>query len=268
MDAVTAAHRARRAAGRRHPVEDFLYDYYGLRPGRVRRWHPGAGVVLAGDGATGRAGWRWYVGDDAGARLDVAAFLADRADTVRAVHRMLTAVAAHAPALGCFGLHEWAMVYRATDDQRRHRLPLRLGPEGTDQVVEALTLRCSHIDAFRFFTPQARVRNTLHPTRAAQAELDQPGCLHVTMDCVKWALRLGPAVPGELLADCVELARDARVTDMEASPYDVSGLGYGVVAIETAEGRAEYVRRQRTLADRAAGLRRQLIDVCAGLLGR
>ena len=46
-DAATAAHRARRASGRKHAIEDFLYDYYGLRPSHLRRWHPGAGVVLA-----------------------------------------------------------------------------------------------------------------------------------------------------------------------------------------------------------------------------
>ena len=97
---------------------------------------------------------------------------------------------------GCFGLHEWAMVYRAAE--HRHAVPLRLGQEGTDAVVEASELRCTHLDAFRFFTPEAVSRNarvatpTGLPTREAQADLEQPGCLHAGMDLYKWAVKLGP----------------------------------------------------------------------------
>lgn len=46
---------------------------------------------------------------------------------------------------------------------------------------------------------------------------------------------------------------------MEASPYDCRELGFGVVPIETAEGKAEYVRRQRKLAEDAAPLRHRLV---------
>ena len=46
VDAATAAHRTRRVDGRRHPVEDFLFRYYANSPARLRRWHPGPGVVL------------------------------------------------------------------------------------------------------------------------------------------------------------------------------------------------------------------------------
>jgi hypothetical protein len=160
----------------------------------------------------------------------------------------------------CFGLHEWAMVYRA--DERRHALPLRLGREGTDAVVESLPLRCSHIDAFRFFTDEAVPLNAVTPTRAQQPELDHAGCVHVTMDLLKWALKLGPLVPGALLLDCFELARDARALDMRASPYDVSDLGYEAVPVETASGRAAYAGQQRRLAERAAPLRGRLLAVC------
>ena len=45
-DALTAAHRARRAAGERHPVWDFMFTYYPVKPGQLRRWSPGAGVGL------------------------------------------------------------------------------------------------------------------------------------------------------------------------------------------------------------------------------
>ncbi|MGY1620321.1 3-methyladenine DNA glycosylase [Geodermatophilus sp. SYSU D00691] len=268
-DALTAGHRARRATGERHAVEDFLFEYYSTRPSLLRRWHPGAGVVLApaDGGPAPHADWRWYAtGDDGAVRLDVAAFAADRGDTVRFVHRLLSATAARQVHTGCFGLHEWAMVYR--QDGHRHPLPLRLGQAGTDAVVEAHPVRCSHFDAFRFFTPAAVPLNRLQPTRATQVDLEQPGCLHASMDLHKWAGKLAPAVPGELALDCFELARDVRLLDMQASPYDLSSYGQPAVAVETAEGKAEYVRRQRAFAERAAGLRERLIAVCAGLLAR
>jgi hypothetical protein len=268
-DALTAGHRARRSRGEAHAVEDFLYTYYDTRPALLRRWHPGAGTTLLADAGrpAPQSGARWYATDpDGTVALDPAAFLADRGDTVRFVARLLTATAGRPASTGCFGLHEWAMVYRAADD-RRHPLPLRLGQRGTDAVVEAQQIRCTHYDAFRFFTPEAVGRNALQPTRATQTDLEQPGCLHAGMDLHKWSLKLGPAVPGELALDCFALAADVRLLDMQASPYDLSAHGRPAVAIETPEGRAEYVRRQRALADRGAGLRRRLLDVCGTLLG-
>lgn len=268
-DDLTAGHRDRRAAGAKHPVEDFLYEYYALKPAVLRRWHPGAGVRLAAgpDGSAPHAAWRWYTTDDDGAvRLDLAAYLADRGDTVRYVHALLVATASRPAHLGCLGLHEWAMVYRQDDDRRRHALPLRLGREGTDAVVERHPVRCSHFDAFRFFTPEAVPRNALQPTRETQPALEQPGCLHATMDLLKWCLKLGPLVPGDLLLESFVLASDVRRLDMQASPYDVSSLGEPAVAIETPEGKAEYVRRQRAFAERAAPLRARLAAVCAAAL--
>ncbi len=98
------------------------------------------------------------------------------------------------------------------------------------------------------------------PTRERQAELEQPGCLHAGMDLYKWAVKLGPLVPGEVLLDAFELARDIRVLDMEASPYDLRAWGYEPVAIETPEGKAEYVRRQRGFAERGQALRARLLE--------
>lgn len=266
-DALTAGHRARRADDRRHPVEDFLFEYYPTRPSLLRRWHPGAGTALepSSSGPAPHASWRWYGRDaDGVVGLDAAAFTADRGTTVRFVHRLLSATAARPAFTGCFGLHEWAMVYR--EDEHRHRLPLRLGRAGTDRVVEDHQIRCTHFDAFRFFTPAAAGRNRLQPTRASQVELEQPGCLHVSMDCHKWALKLGPAVPGELALDCFALARDVRVLDMRASPYDLRGHGYQPVAIETPQGKAEYATAQREFSRRAAALRQRLIEVCEQLV--
>ena len=151
------------------------------------------------------------------------------------------------------------MVYRTTNT--RHDLRLRLGKQGTDAVVEAHSIRCSHYDAFRFFTPAAKPLNFQVLERTDQVRSDQQGCLHATMDLYKWATKLGPLVPGRLWLDCFELARDVRILDMEASPYDVRPLGFGVVEIEKSSGKAEYVTRQRLFSQRALPLRRQLIEI-------
>jgi hypothetical protein len=266
-DELTARHRSRKAAGERHAIEDFLFEYYNTRPSLLRRWHPGAGVALAPAGSKSppHAAWRWYSTQaDGTVGLDGDAFMGARESTVRFVHDLLSATASRPPQLGCFGLHEWAMVYRQVE--HRHPLPLRLGQEDTDAAVERHQIRCTHFDAFRFFTSSAVPLNRVQPTRRTQPDMEQPGCLHAAMDCHKWAMKLGPAVPGELALDCFELARDVRALDMQASPYDLSDYGETAVPIETPTGKAQYVERQRRLTQRAATLRSALIDVCKGLL--
>ncbi|SDS08353.1 hypothetical protein [Corynebacterium timonense] len=247
-DRWVGPHRARRSAGTTHPVWDFLFDYYRLRPSHLKRWQPGIGVELE-DADTFR-GRRYVDVDTHGtARLNLDELLEHRGADLRRVRDLVARIGASQAHFDCFGLHEWAMVYRTGEP--RHDLPLRLGAAGTDAVVESHQLRCSHIDAYRFFTPAARPLNLTVLTREGQADNDQPGCVHVTMDLYKWAAKAGPIVPGDLLLDCFELATRARRLDMEASPYDCRGLGFDVVPIETPEGKAEYVRRQRELSDHA-----------------
>jgi hypothetical protein len=233
--------------------------------------------LLLGGAAAERLSWRWYhdvrvTSPDGSAMravgLDRSAYLADRGDTVAFVVELLSATQSRPTQLGCFGLHEWAMVYRQPAAKLRHEdWPLRLGPSGTEGVVEQLQIRCTHFDAYRFFTPEALGRNAFRPRRETQIDLEQPGCLHATMDLYKWAGKLGPLVPGELLLDCFALARDVRVLDMRASPYDLAALGYSPVKIETAEGRAVYVAAQRAFADRGTRLRTRLLDVLTGVRG-
>lgn len=256
-DELTADHRERAARGERHPVWDFLFTYYGYKPAVMRRWHPGEGVVL--DGASDRRDWRWYVsaGPTGEVRVDGAAFRAERAQLITGVGRILRATAGRAAGFGCFGLHEWAMVYR--EHEHRHAVPLRLSAADTDAVVEAHELRCTHFDAFRFFTPAAVPRNRDALARELQPAREQPGCLHAGMDLYKWAIKLGPLVPGDVLLDAFELARDIRLLDMRASPYDLREWGYAPVRIETPEGKADYVRRQRAFADRGATIRSRLL---------
>jgi hypothetical protein len=260
VDAATVGHRARRTDGTKHPVEDFLFTYYANSVTALRRWHPGVGVELAAASTTERAAWRYYRAADDVVAVDLDAYLADRGPRLGAVRRLLAATVDRPAAFGCFGLHEWAMVHRLDPEGVRHAdWPLRLGPAGTDRVVESHQVTCSHVDAFRFFTPTARPLNTLQPTRDQQVALEQPGCLHAGMDCYKWAYQLVPLVPSELVMDCFDLAREIRVLDMRASPYDLSALGYEPVAVETREGKAVYVEAQRGFAARSQELRRRLL---------
>jgi hypothetical protein len=273
----TGPHQQRRREDRSHPVLDFLFTYYSHPPGRLLRWHPGAGAALDGPAAAARlaepfttevAARRPDGSPGTGTGLDVPAFLARRGDLVERTADLLRATAGRPGAFGCFGLHEWAMVYRPDDGEVRHPLPLRLGTEGTAAVVERSRLRCTHVDAYRFFSRRALPRNELRPTRGTQRDLEQPGCLHATMDLYKWAYKLSPAVPGELVADCFALAAEVRELDMRASPYDLADLGYPPVAVETPEGRSAYVAAQRGFAARGAVLRRRLLEVCEDLLAR
>jgi len=261
-DALTAGHRERRARGERHAIEDFLFEYYSTRPAHLRRWHPGAGVAL--EDAREHAAWRFYRDDAGVTSVDVAAFWEARGAGVIAIERLLRATAGRPARFGCFGMHEWAMAYRA-GDEIRHALPLRLGQDGTDAVVEAHPIACTHFDAFRFFTPDAAPRNQLQPTRETQVDLEQPGCLHATMDLYKWATKLAPAVPSTLTLEAFALALDVRRVDMQASPYDVSSYGLEAIAVETPEGKREYARRQRDFADRGEAIRARLIEALAGL---
>ena len=272
----------RRARHEVHPVEDFLFTYYTLKPGQFKRWHPGAGVILLD--APERASWRFYrpateqelleagcapkqaraQAEAASAvTVDVTDFVERRATALAFTHEILRNTAAKKGQFGCFGMHEWAMAYKSVENNIRHDyLELRLGAEGTDRVVESHRIRCSHFDAFRFFMPQAAPMNELQPTRETQRVLEQPACLHANMDVYKWAYKLLPLVDSTLVMDCFDLAWDARELDMRAAPYEIRAWGYEPIPVETAEGKAEYVRIQRELSERSIGLRERLLEVC------
>jgi hypothetical protein len=250
-----------------HPIDDFLFEYYANPPAKLLRWHPGLGVVLAGESARQYLSFKEYSETREGITAGVLQISPQRLESVRWLHQMLRRTAERAGIFGCWGLHEWAMIYGAST--LRHReWPLRVTRGEVAKVVESFGLRCTHYDAFRFFTPVARPLNRWQPTRATTVRLEQPACLHANMDLYKWAFKLAPFTASELVADCFELAVQIRALDMQASPYDFTALGYPPIPIERPEGRAEYEARQRHFASLAAPLRRRLAQVCEQIIER
>lgn len=252
------AHVARQSRHQAHPVIDFLFQYYPYRPGTLRRWTPGVGVILEGESARALLSDAHYEEREGGVALKIPEFSQRRREGVEWILRLLETTAAREPRFGCFGLHEWAMVYRSPN--RRHSaVPLRM-PEGDlARFVESQRIVCSHYDAFRFFTPAARPLNALQPSAEMRLAHEQRGCLHANMDLYKWAMKIWPWIEAELVADAFLLAVEIRELDMRASPYDLRALGYSPVRIETEEGRREYQQLQKALADRAQLIRLRLI---------
>ena len=235
---------------------DFLFEYYPYSPGRLRTWHPGLGVILQGTWSP-TSGMQAYLHTAEGWTVDPRTADPQRLGLTL---RILEGTAARPAQHSCFGMHEWAMLYRASPTDIRHRgQALRLDIDAVSRTVDEIGLRCTHIDAFRFFTTAALPLNATTPTRASQPDEEQPGCLHANMDLFKYAMWFQAYVPGELVLDCFELSVRAREIDMRASPYDFSELGYAPIRLETPAGRQEYVGEQRMLADAAAAVRSRLV---------
>ena len=264
VDAWSEGRRNRH--GQRHPIDDFLWEYYSMRPGHLRRWHAGVGVALTG--AVEHAQWPHYVQVEGAVYVDPTT-LGERRRTFEWVRELLQQTLTRDPRFGCFAVHEWAMVYGLEQHEVRHeQAPLRLTPVEIAQVVErAAPLPCTHYDAFRFYTPGAAPLNVLQLTREDQVAFEQPGCLHANMDIYKWCYKLAPFISSTLTADAFALARDVRTLDCEGSPYDLTAWGVTALPIETPTGRSEFARRQRAFAERANALRVRLIAEIDDVLG-
>lgn len=264
---IVLPHAQRRSRHEKDPTADFLFEYYRFRPARLREWHPGAGVLLA-DADLDEDSDALFTPVNGYVRVEGGIMQAPGPDSIsnpkaflrgtRWIHTLLKATHRRVPLLGCFGLHEWAMLYRS-DSTRHDQVPLRISHSLLQETVESVGLRCSHYDAFRFFTPDARPLNPESLTRESMPEKEQPGCLHANMDVYRWAFKRAPWIGSDLIMDAFELALDIRTLDMASSPYDLSGWGIVPVPVETNEGRAAFVKAQRDFQDRAYPLRQRLI---------
>ena len=264
----TEPHRARRRVGKSHPVHDFLFVYYRYSSMKLEKWHPGAGVVLQGAANQidqfPKKAYR-VLGSD----LICEPSLMSQKERERLVWiaDLLRRTQANRSNYSCLGLHEWAMVYRGKEIRHEQSTALRLPQSEIDRVVESRPLTCTHFDAFRFFADEAKPLNRTLPTLNGRPEFEQPACIHANMDLYKWAFKSMPWVGSDLLRRCFDLAMLAREVDMRASPYDLSEFAeYEPIKIETADGRAEYEREQRAIADAAVPLREELAAKIDGMV--
>lgn len=258
----------RRSRQEKHPVHDFLFTYYNFSPAKLKQWMPPLGVTLeVTEEDLIEMPWlaaERFIRTGDTVTLDETKLGDHTRGLARWVSTLCVNVLERAPRFRCFGLHEWAMVYRQSREQIRHAgYELRMAPDDLARFVESQNIGCSHYDAYRFFTPEAKPMNALQPVLETRLEMEQGACLHANMDLYKWATKLWPWIGSDLVGRVFVLANEGRDLDMRASPYDLAHLGYEPVCIETSEGRQRYETEQRTLATRAVPLREELGQAAA-----
>lgn len=256
---------AKRASRQKDPLLDFLFEYYRFRPAQLLRWTPGFGVVLKGKESQRFLEKKGFVCTEDGVFLDPTNIPDNRKRSIRWMASLLRGTAERSPSYGCYGMHEWAMVYRA-DAVRHDQETLRMTPEEIAAFVDSRPVRCTHFDAWRFFTDDAKPLNRFTLSRDNQQDVEQPGCLHANMDLYKWAYKLFPWVSSALLRDAFELAIEARTIDLQASPYDMRARGLEPIRVETEEGRLLYQQRQRGLYEKSVPVRTQMFEVCERMI--
>ena len=260
--------RHRRDRGERHPVEDFLFEYYPYAFSLIEQWHPGVGLSLRYKNLetlppqfTGKR----YRRENGICFLDLAKVTDKERSRLEWIASLLRATQSHIPNFACHGMHEWAMVYRAEEIRHSSIAPLRLPQEEIDALIESRSITCTHHDAFRFFATDARPLNRIQPTLDTRHENEQPGCVHANMDLYKWAAKSMPWIGSSLLIEAFALATQLRDLDMRASPYDLSEWGVIPMKIETTDGRRDYEAQQRRLAGFTNELRTRLIEAIEGI---
>jgi hypothetical protein len=193
---VTLKHRMHSAKS--HPIFNFLWRYYRFTASSLTRYSRGMGVILqdADESAHGSIilSNSMTSFDNIGCSYDVnqieglppfAQFGKKRLTRNRDI------LLERKPFFGCFGLHEWAMLFSGnkntakspvndalisdsitqnkselqsdTKQQEEEALSLRLPQSTIDSVVNATPLRCTHYDAWRFFRPEAKDMNVIAP---------------------------------------------------------------------------------------------------------
>ena len=259
------SYRKRRGLGETHPIYDFLFGYYQMNRQKLIQWRPMSNMRLEGDGAKGFLKDERYSEFKDGIGLDPLSMSNKEVERIRWVANLIRLSSRRAPAFNCYGLHEWAMVYRS-DRIRHESTPLRLRNQQIEEVVHAMPIRCTHYDAFRFFTEDAKPLNAQILRQDDRANFEQFGCVHFNMDLYRWSYKLSPWIGSELMDDCFRLAIEARTLDMRASPYDLSKYGFEPIRIETQSGRIEYRAEQQAIYEKGQPLAKRLLHDCEKLL--
>ncbi|MBA3602662.1 MAG: hypothetical protein H0W50_03270 [Parachlamydiaceae bacterium] len=261
----------RRGLGLKHPVLDFLFTYYSCSPLKLKQWVPSfEETLIITPEVRKENSWLtnyWFISDGNTLSVNRERIPANTFGLAAFVEELCSNVLQKPPRFGCYGLHEWAMVYKSSTEAIRHKgFRLRLSPEELASFVESQSICCSHYDAYRFFTEEARPLNILNPLLDTRLQMEQSGCLHANMDLYKWASKLWPWIGSDLIAKAFLLAVEGRELDMRASPYELTDEGYEPILIETEEGRKQYQKEQQLYAERSLPLREELRAFCKRFL--
>lgn len=234
-----------------------MFEYYPISAKKLQTWHPGFQFRLQATAQpkTEFAETIYRIAKEISVNPD---WLDSQQAEVIAEIDFLTATASRPARTGCFGLHEWAMVL-GQDELRHSSWPLRISQPQIAKTIDEVGLRCTHFDAFRFFTDKAKPLNPLQLIRADQLKVEQPGCLHANMDLYKIAMRWVPILGSLFARQCFRLARDIRTVDMQSAPYDLIDLGVKPIKIETPEGRLLFANKQKAFSERAQVLRTKMV---------
>lgn len=262
----------RRSLGFKHPIYDFLFTYYTCSPAKLKQWVPSLeDCLFFPEDLRDEYFWfnnDWFFIKENFLFLNTQKINESLLGLAKFIEELCQNISQRSYRFGCFGLHEWAMVYKLPNHAIRHNAhPLRLSMEEISQFVESQAICCTHYDAFRFFTEDAVPLNQFTPSLKNRLKLEQGGCLHVNMDLYKWATKLWPWIGSDFIAKTFLLALKGRELDMRASPYDFKHLGYEPIQVETHEGRKQYQKEQQDYAEESALLRKELLNFCQKLIG-
>lgn len=275
----------------KHPQFNFLIEYYGLKGAkgvkRLARWPPGShpgGILLEGATSDDFADTLHLSGctefdASTGAFYSPSRFVEGKSSPSAAAapyvwyRNIMQRTLEADPVLYCYNLHEWSMQYQPTPDaptppsaKYQAHIPLRVSREVIQRTVERRGTHCTHAHALTYFSPSALPLNT--PPAIPKSQIlsyEQPACVHAHMDLLQYAVRLGPFLSSSndtddqpLLPSILQFVLQARELDVAASPYHVQAThGIPTVAVETANGRALYRKRQERLL--ASPVRQQLL---------
>jgi len=257
LEPILLPYFQKRSAGKKNPVIDFLFEYYHFRHSHLMKWSPGIGIRLEKTDLFKPDISELEVSDTA-YYVDPGSIPENRIDSFKWILKFLISASEKPPSFGCFGMHEWAMVYKA-NKIRHSYLQLRMSMREIADFVESRPLICTHFDAFRFFSKEAKPLNKFQHEKRKFSEFEQSGCIHTNMDLYKWAFKGYPWISSELIRQAFLLAFEARTIDMKASPYDLQDYGYDPIQIETEEGRQKYLEAQKTIYTQSIPIRKQLI---------
>jgi hypothetical protein len=121
----TSGRLSRRAIGEKHPVDDFLFDYYPISPAKLASWFPTFDEALEAQSQDYSDFNERIYAFNGGCIALRSSWLVEHEPKAQYAVEFLSRVATREAKIGCHALHEWAMVLEV-DAVRHTDWPLRL----------------------------------------------------------------------------------------------------------------------------------------------